>query len=617
MKLIVPHTGETHPSDARLIRLAQLMGICCEPLLLERQGQQFETYLERALPRADCCFVFNPQVIREWVGSDFVPTELVSCLVSRCGHVLVHGLTLHPYVTGMIASLSGGALPSVHHVVDASQPYQVSTDFKDTCGPFSGLSFAPVNISNDRVFAVNANDKTIRKLVCIGGRPLMAALNHGLAEIFFLGSEDLEDVHAPVSRLSLAGNFSRLMPHAMALRHIFREECWHPGPAHASLVIDDPLLRSRYGYLHFEDLLNLMKVHNFHTTIAFIPHNYRRNSTQVLKMFREHPDHFSICFHGNDHTQSEFASCNTGFLNTSLGIAEQRMARHEQSTGLHCHKVMVFPQGDFSVEAMEVLRSHNFCAAVNVNAISHPTESSAALTLAEFAEPAVLRYAGFPLFLRKSLHYITAEDIAFHVFFGKPVLLSGHHNVFRTPEILAEVISTVNSVSPTIRWVNLHDAVTNTILMRKTAEGVNHIRAYANTVNIANKCDSLQRFTVKWHRPGQRLLVNGLLQDGSPYNSYAADDSGIGVSAELIPGESRVFAILYSNRYSNLAGPRFGRRATAFIRRRLSEVRDNYLSTTRHGPTIVKALQGLQETFQGSRDAKSVKHNIPYKWWAH
>ena len=41
----------------------------------------------------------------------------------------------------------------------------------------------------------------------------------------------------------------------------------------ACLVIDDPLLRPRYGLLNFQHLLNLMSASNFSTSIAFIPWN--------------------------------------------------------------------------------------------------------------------------------------------------------------------------------------------------------------------------------------------------------------------------------------------------------------------------------------------------------
>src|SRR5208283_5022134 len=99
------------------------------------------------------------------------------------------------------------------------------------------------------------------------------------------------------------------------------------------------------------------------------------------------------------------------FLNFSLGEAEDRMALHEKATGLACDNVMVFPQGNFSVEAMRVLQSHNFCGAVNTT--PHPVGQPVRLTIGELAQPAVLRYGGFPLFLRKPARQTESQDIAF------------------------------------------------------------------------------------------------------------------------------------------------------------------------------------------------------------
>ena len=103
----------------------------------------------------------------------------------------------------------------------------------------------------------------------------------------------------------------------------------------------------------------------FTTTIAFIPWNYRRTSDSVARVFRERSDRFSICLHGCDHTEGEFASTEVRRLNTQLHLATQRMRAHEQSTGLPYAEVMVFPQGKFSAASLELLKCHNYLAAVN------------------------------------------------------------------------------------------------------------------------------------------------------------------------------------------------------------------------------------------------------------
>ena len=207
------------------------------------------------------------------------------------------------------------------------------------------------------------------------------------------------------------------------------------------------------GFLNFDSLLRLANQHNFHTAIAFIPHNFRRNSTRITRMFQENAARLSICFHGNDHTAAEFASTDMALLDALVRVAEERMDLHRQTTGLPCDRVMVFPQGDFSVEAMKVLKFHNFYAAVNT--VPHLAGQPVRLPIGELAQPAVLRYGGFPLFVRTTIRQTQSHEIAFNLFFGRPVLIGEHHDVFQRPELLGEIAARIKSVAPEIQWGNL------------------------------------------------------------------------------------------------------------------------------------------------------------------
>jgi hypothetical protein len=589
MKLVVPYTDELLGADARLIRLAEFLGIRCESLRLGKHVQQHVQYIERAIPDTDSCLVINPQVVREWVGGNVLPAELVSYLVSRFPYVLVHALTLDPFVAGMIATLSSGKLRSVQPIEDAGHSYEISSNSKDFCGPFSGLSFGPVNTANDRVLGVCTDDLNVRKLICIGGRPLMAAVIQGKTEMLFVASEDTADVNTEVGRAPLSDYFSRLLPHAMALRHMFSEQCWHPCKPHASVVIDDPLLRRDYGYLNFDSLLSLMEDYNFHTTIAFIPHNYRRNSAPIIRMFRENAHRLAICFHGNDHTNAELASTDTVFLNTMLGIAEERMKRHEQITGLHCDKVMVFPQEHFSAEAMDVLKSRNFHAAVSSR--PHPRGRPVSLRIADLAQPAVLRYGGFPLFLRMYVKDVQCQDIAFNLFFGRPVLIVEHHQTFKHPRPLLEAVQKVNSVAPGISWSNLESAVDNSILMRRSSDGTVQVRNYSSNMRITNDSRFVERFSIVSGQTGECSYFEQVLRDGTRLPDVEVDDSGIRFLAELAPGTSHTFSVVYRNDHASDGSLGFRWDAKAFLRRRLSEVRDNYLSKNEYVLTAAKTLR--------------------------
>lgn len=588
MKLVVPYIGELRDLDARMVRLAEFLGIPCETLALANVAEHAK-FLEKTVPNHGSCLVVNPQVMREWVGIDRIPADVVAFLLSRFPHLLVHGLRADAFDTALVAALSRGRLESVATIERERPVYVIAKDSTHVCEAFSGLSFGPVNPVNDHVFCTSRADPAVQKLISIGGRPFMAAVKLEETEVLFVASEDIADVKAQVGDAPLAEYFSRLVPHAMALRYVAGDECWRPCKAHSSIVIDDLLLRKRYGFLNFDFLLRLADRHNFHTTVAFIPHNFRRTSAGIARMFQKNAARLSICFHGNDHTKAEFASTNLPFLNTLLQVAEDRMTLHHQMTGVPCDRVMVFPQGHFSIEAMKVLKSHSFYAAVNT--VPHPAEEPVRLTIGELAQPAVLRYGGFPLFIRKPISQTKSHDIAFNLFFGRPVLIGEHHQIFQRPETLIEIVARINSVASEVRWSNLATVVSNSILTRRAPDGTHHIRAYSGTVRISNDSGSIKRYLIEWGGSCDGSSVEQVLMDGTPYCGFEIDDAGLRLAVELAPGSSQTYSLVHRNVHATVTNLGLRWNAQAFLRRRLSEVRDNYLSKNQHLLTTAKALQ--------------------------
>ena len=585
-RLVVPHTGKLNPSDVRLIRLAEFLGITCEPLPVWKQAKDTLMQTENTILRRDDCLVVNPQVMKEWTEG-LLPSDFLSG--SRFASLFVYGLTPDPFCEKLVRMLSNERLRSVLPIDDFNAPYNIAPNMNDVSGAFAGLSFGPTNRANDFALSVGHCEDGMRTPISIGNKPFLALTRRGETEVVFLASATTIDVDEEVGNTPLVKFFSKLVPIAMALRYLFGEKCWHPGEHFASFIVDDPLLRPQYGFLDFEALRSMMMTHDFSTTIAFIPHNYRRILKSIVQMFRQNADRFGICYHGNDHVEAEFAVKDVARINAMIQMAEARMKQHEQETGLRCGRVMVFPQGRFSAEAMKGLNFANFTAAVNTE--PHPAESPVSLTVREIAQPAVYRYGSFPLFLRKYVGEYSREDVAFNLFFGKPVLVVDHHSVFRHPEALVEQVSMINSVAPKIRWSNLETAVMNSNLRRRTSDGTIRIRAYSRVVRVANDSDSAERISVEWNHNAECPPIEQVLQNGIPFRSFDMDDSTIRVSAELPPYSSREFSFLYRNSYPCLKGLGVGWGVKAFIRRRLSEVRDNYISKNERALDLVQALR--------------------------
>jgi hypothetical protein len=271
--------------------------------------------------------------------------------------------------------------------------------------------------------------------------------------------------------------------------------------------------------------------------------------------------------------------------------AEHRIAAHSSKTGLRCDRVMVFPQGKFSVEAMKALKLRNFDAAVNTT--PHPFGQPVKLTLAERAQPAVLRYAGFPLFLRKNSKLTTKPEIAFNFFFGKPVIIVEHHQIFQDPQPLLEAVAGINAIAPQACWADIGTVVRSSVLRRRSADGVSQVRAYARTVQLANTSGSRERVTAEWSHFGQDLSIANVLVNGKPSAFRTAKD-GIQVDSELEGGDAGIFSAVAEIPVLPLAKFSMRYRFHAFTRRRFSEIRDNYLSKN---PSMFFAAKSVQQAF--------------------
>src|SRR5262249_2953647 len=120
-------------------------------------------------------------------------------------------------------------------------------------------------------------------------------------------------------------SFPESVPSVFYLQWAFRATAWTRHRTNACLIVDDPPLKRRYGFLNYGESLRLMHRHNFTTTIAFIPWNWRRTHPQTLNMFQNEPGRFSVVVHGCDHTTSEFAVNSAALLNHKIQNSRQRM----------------------------------------------------------------------------------------------------------------------------------------------------------------------------------------------------------------------------------------------------------------------------------------------------
>jgi hypothetical protein len=599
VKLLIPSWRELNNADARLIRLTEFLGGKVELLPLETGTVFSEAFFEEKVADNNFCLVMNPEVLLKLFPHGEFPGVVASYLSSRFPFLFVYNLRPEPFSASIIKTFSEGRLHSVCPIEGRDAEYTVAAE-SEVGGYFSGLAFGLADAAHDQVLSEGPADDRGQSLIAVDKRPLLARIHERKTEVFFVAATGPADLDTAWDGKPLIQYFSRLLPSAMVLRHVFGEQCWLANQSHATLIIDDPLLRKEYGFLNYRDVLRSMDACNFHTSIAFIPHNFRRNSRDVTRMFRERPDRYSICFHGNDHTEAEFATKDADLLNSMLEVAEERMDAYHAAAEVECDPVMVFPQGNFSSTAMKVLRARNFHAAINTSAF--PRGEDATLTLADVLQPAVLNYGGFPLFLRKYVRRISAQDIAFDLFFGKPIFAVEHHSIFKDPEALADLAKRINALAPKIQWSSVRTATEGAWLQRWGQDGKIHARVYAKTSRISNDSDTVQRYVVEWPERGSPDIERVML-DGAECDYARGEDGSVRFALTLSPGESRLIEVVHENKFGvSDANTRLGWTAKAFVRRRLSELRDNHLS---RNPRILSAAKYLKKRLLPSGTANA------------
>lgn len=335
---------------------------------------------------------------------------------------------------------------------------------KHICCEFSGLSF---NIHLNNIKFINYFSENMDILISINNKLPLLLLQHFFnCEIFILSSE-IQDINVIINEIfDVKEYFLGIVPIAMYLNFI-NPDFIRKIDKFATIIIDDPLLHDNYGFLNYEKLITLMKIHNFFTTIAFIPWNYKRTDHFVANLFLNNKNYINLCVHGCNHTKGEYSNTNLTHLSKLTKLATARMIEHEKLTALPFDKVMVFPQGKFSNEAMQSLKENNYMAAINTNPKS--TNLSETIKLRDYLKTHITYYSEFPLFTRNNPWDII--DISFNLFFGKPSFIVIHHEFLKNNfNKLILAVNDINARTEHIKWRGVGNIIKNIVVATKNQD---------------------------------------------------------------------------------------------------------------------------------------------------
>jgi poly-beta-1,6-N-acetyl-D-glucosamine synthase len=565
------------------------------------------------IPQCTCLIVHAETLAK---AADVIATEV-------CWPLAVGKIAKHAFIYGfqpterhgkLLQSLSSAGLTRVEPWPNTHAEIEVAGDYRSWCGQFAGLTFEVRPRSSENGFVEDIGLHPHATLIRADGKSFLTRITFGESEMLLSACGELADLDSPVQTdVPWLSHFPRLVPLLMFLRGALGELTWHCDQPLACFIIDDPLLRDKYGFLDYEQLIESMQRSRFSTSIAFIPRNYKRSSGKVADLFLSNDTKASLCVHGCDHTRGEFATTEPASLREKAQLALERMQAHCQLSGIGFDDVMVFPQGLFSIEAMEALSDSGYLASVNTHL--HPSSSSSTVALRDLMEVAVTRFADFPLFGRR--YPRERADFAFDLFLGKPALVVEHHGYFRQDTAAIEAFAAdLNSLDERLEWTSLATICSRACLTRTTKNGDVCMRFYTNRFQLKNNSTETRKFTLIRQWASKRLpptvTVNG--REGCSER----EEGQLRILLSLDAGKTADINVLCSkaNFGSTLSEETVVRHAWVSARRLLSEFRDNHVDTSRTLSATVSVIRNILRTEKtlGSEEVHGLK---PLKWPNH
>ncbi len=569
--------GETvSPEDEKLAALLDVLGVSCQVVHANEIAVCRDWNESGAGERF--CIMCPASCMATLLGPDAKSSELPGWMI-KAESIYVYGFVEDSGSQTLLRFLTGDACAKVRRVTAEQSFVSVTGDFPDMCGPMSGVQFRARCSDKQSLFQLCAQSDSFRSIVNTSDGHLFVAIQRGGPQLFLNASVNVIDIAALCTKyFDVRENLFDTAPIVMYAK-------WAFGPADvaeisACLIVDDPPLKPRYGFLKYQDALQLMDEHNFATTVAFIPWNWRRTDARTVRLFQEHPNRLALCIHGCDHTAREFAERSSAVLNKRINVASNRMRLFRRRTQLRHDDIMLFPQGAFSAGAARALKLNGFVAAANTEVVPvHKDENST--TVGDLLGLAIMKYASFPLFTRRYLAH-GVENFAFDGLLGKPCLIAAHHDDFAgDARILLQVIAKLNSLKWNLRWRSLGNAIARSFSIRRHAEGDQCVEMYGTSLTYKNLHASSQPTTfVK--EESDFGCVKAVTVNGQPVD-YLHQRGYLRIQTTIPANENVDLRIIYSGEQSlPVRGDGLNYRAKAVLRRYLSEFRDNYLSRNAH-----------------------------------
>lgn len=377
------------------------------------------------------------------------------------------------------------------------------------------------------------------------------------------------------------------LPYLMFFARVGGDRVWQGSALFANLTIDDPFLVEPYGSLSFDNLLQQMDSHRFHTTIGFIPQNFNRNEKNTVALFKGRPDRFSIAVHGNNHDRKEFYRYASKNLLEPFGIktleeqefnlrqALTRMNEFSRITGIPYDPVMIFPQGIAPAATLGLCKKVGYLATVNGSDV--PLDSEMPHRIRMSFRPYNTHFYGFLSLRRVRVDYCSELRIRADLFLGNPLLIYTHHDSFESGmEHFNSFADLINTLCPSIQWRSVNNIISQWFPWRHTGNNIFEVKMLSPVCIITNDDTDVKRYDISKEEDATRIV--SVTIDGEPI-PWKKESDRIHFGLEIPPGVSKQVRINYGiDVYPEPIGLNEGTSYVALFYRRLAEFRDRVLS---------------------------------------
>jgi hypothetical protein len=426
-------------------------------------------------------------------------------------------------------------------------------------------------------------------LMNLNDTPSFVRTRIGKASLFVWCTNKVFDLQRPLAaEREFEEAVDEYVPAIIFLRAAFRDQCWHNPVAGAGIVIDDPLLKARYGFINFRKLLGSARKHGYHITLAFIPWNSWRSRVKEVQMFLKYSDCFNVCVHGCDHTDNEFGTNNYEELLSRNFVASRRMDWLRARTGLASEALMVCPQEQYSLEAMRAFADSRQFIGLVCTACMPRNLSFLSICGADLLLPAQDSFFGFPIFKR---HYSGDTSVfAMALFLGKPAILVEHHEFFRSGAARAEEFAQhLAELRPGLKWESLIQTVTRTHQRRRLSGTKWEIRFFTDVFSFEHELDQPVLYRLVRRIP-ESTVIKGVIVDGKEV-PFVREDGFLTFEAcadgpRALSVQIKVASVMPTKAYS--LGAKY--QTSVALRRGLSEFRDNIVARNRFALSASRRL---------------------------